>query len=253
MNSFGWIKKVPFATLYEQWLKYAFWIVLGRDSLLSLVGGTTVTPGKPQLISALAVHQSQLPQGPIPWHLRTHQKPWPPHRSPLQSAKWFVTYCLISVSWKPRGMEIVLVRCSLTKPCLTFCDSMDCSTPGFSVLHRLLELTQTHVHGVGDAIQPSHPLSSPSTALNLSQHQSLSTSRLFTSGGQSTEASASVSIFLMNIHGWSSLGLTSLISLQSKGFSRVFSSTIIWRHQFFGTQSSIWSCSHIHTWLLEKL
>ena len=59
---------------------------------------------------------------------------------------------------------------SVTQMCTTPCDSMDCSTPGFPVHHQLLELTQTHVHRVGDAIQPSHPLSSPSPpALNLSQ------------------------------------------------------------------------------------
>ena len=57
---------------------------------------------------------------------------------------------------------------------LTLCDSMDCSTPGFPVHHQLLGLAQTHVHWVGDAIQPSHPLSSPSPpALNPSQHQGL--------------------------------------------------------------------------------
>ena len=59
--------------------------------------------------------------------------------------------------------------------CLTHCDPMNCSTPGLPVHHQLLESTQTHVHRVDDAIQPSHPLSSPSPpALNLSQHQSLS-------------------------------------------------------------------------------
>ena len=58
--------------------------------------------------------------------------------------------------------------------CPTLCDPMDCSTPGFPVHHQFLELAQTHVHRVGDAIQPSHPLSSPSPpALNLSQHQGL--------------------------------------------------------------------------------
>ena len=64
--------------------------------------------------------------------------------------------------------------CSVAKSYLTLCDPMDCSTPGFPVLHHLLELAQTHVHWVGGAIQPSHPLSSPSPpALNLSQHQGL--------------------------------------------------------------------------------
>ena len=77
-------------------------------------------------------------------------------------------------------------------------------------------------------------------------------SQLFTSGGQSTEASASASVLPMNIQGWFPLGLTGLISLQSKRFSRVFSSTTIQKHQFFGTQPSLWSKFHIHTWLLEK-
>ena len=63
---------------------------------------------------------------------------------------------------------------SVTQSCPTLCDPMDCSTPGFPVHHQLLEFTQTHFHWVGDAIQPSHPLSFPSPpALNLSQHQGL--------------------------------------------------------------------------------
>jgi len=63
---------------------------------------------------------------------------------------------------------------SVTQSCPTLCDPMDYSTPGFPVHHQLLELTQTHVHRVGDAIQPSHPLLSPSPpAFNLSQHQGL--------------------------------------------------------------------------------
>ena len=64
--------------------------------------------------------------------------------------------------------------CSVTQSCLTFCDPVDCSMPGFLVLHHLPELAQIHVHWVGDAIQPSHPLSSPSPpAFSLSQHQGL--------------------------------------------------------------------------------
>ena len=63
---------------------------------------------------------------------------------------------------------------SVAQSCPTLCDPLDCSTPGFPVLHQLLELAQTHVRQVGDAIQPSHPLLSPSPpALNLSQHQGL--------------------------------------------------------------------------------
>ena len=77
-------------------------------------------------------------------------------------------------------------------------------------------------------------------------------SQLFTSGGQSIGVSASASVFPMNIQDWFSLGWTSWIPLQSKGLSRVFSNTTVQKHQFFGTQLSLWSNSHIHTWLLEK-
>ena len=70
-----------------------------------------------------------------------------------------------------------------------------CSMPGFPVCHQLPELTQTHVHPVGDAIQPSHPLSSPSLpAFNLSQHRSFPMSQFFASGGQSIRVSASASV-----------------------------------------------------------
>ena len=63
---------------------------------------------------------------------------------------------------------------SVTQFCLTLCNPMDCSTPGFPVHHQLMELAQTHAHQVSDAIQPSHPLSSPSPpAFSLSQHQGL--------------------------------------------------------------------------------
>ena len=77
-------------------------------------------------------------------------------------------------------------------------------------------------------------------------------SRFFTSGGQSIGVSASTSVLPMNIQDWFPLGWTSLISLWSKGLSRVFSNTTVQKHQFFGTQPSSQSNSHIHTWLLEK-
>ena len=129
---------------------------------------------------------------------------------------------------------------------------MDCSTwtpckPGFSVLHCLPEFVPTHAHWVGDAIQPSHPLLPPSpSALNLSQLQGLLQWNIssFTSGGQSTGASASTSVLPMNIQGWLPLGVTGLISLLSKRLSIVFSSTTIWKHQLFSAQPSLWSNSH---------
>ena len=62
----------------------------------------------------------------------------------------------------------------------------------------------------------------------------------------------SASVLPMNIQGWFPLEWTSLIALQSKGLSRIFSSTTVWKHQFFSTQPSLWFNSHIHTWLLEK-
>ena len=72
------------------------------------------------------------------------------------------------------------------------------------------------------------------------------------SGSQSIGVSASASVLPMNIQGWFSLRLTGLSFLQSKGFLRIFSNTAIWRHQFFSAQPSLWSNSHIHTWLVEK-
>ena len=77
-------------------------------------------------------------------------------------------------------------------------------------------------------------------------------SQLFISGGQSIGLSASTSVLPMNTQDWSPLGWTSWISLQSKGLSRVFSNTIVQKHQFFDTQLSSQSNSHIHTWPLEK-
>ena len=77
-------------------------------------------------------------------------------------------------------------------------------------------------------------------------------SQLFTWGGQSTGVSALASFFPKNTQGWSPLEWTGLISLLSKGLSKVFYNTIIWKHQFFSAQPSLWSNSHICTWLLEK-
>ena len=96
-----------------------------------------------------------------------------------------------------------------------------------------------------------HPtLSSPvapftSCPQSFPESGSLPMSQIFASGGQSIRASASGPS--VNIHGWFSLGLTGLIALLSKGFSRVFSSTTVRKHQFFGAQSSLWSNSHICT------
>ena len=135
---------------------------------------------------------------------------------------------------------------SVTQSCLTYLDPMDCSMLGLPVHHWLLELAQTHVHWVGDAIQPPHPLSSPSPAFKLSQHQDLFQSQLFTSGGQRIGISALASVFPMNIEDWFPLGWTGWISLKSKGLSRVFFNTTVQKHQFFGTQLLIVQLSDPH-------
>ena len=116
---------------------------------------------------------------------------------------------------------------------------MDCSMPGFPVHHILLELVQTYVHWVGDAIQQSHPLLSPSPSWlqSFPGSGSFQMSQFFTLGSQSTGASASASVLPMNIQGWFPLGLSGWISLQSKGLWRVFLNTTVQKHQFFSTQA----------------
>ena len=129
---------------------------------------------------------------------------------------------------------------SVAQLCLTLCNPMDCSVPGFPVHHQLLGLSQTHAHPVSDAIQPSHPLSSPSPpTFSLSQHQGLPVSQFFPSGGQSIGVSASASVLPMNIQDQFPLGWIGWVSLLSKGLSRVFSSTTVQKHQFFSTQFSL--------------
>ena len=151
--------------------------------------------------------------------------------------------------WCNRSVQLS----SVAQLCLPICDPMDCSMPGFPVHHQLPELPQTHVHRVSDAIQPSHALSSLSPpAFNLCQHQGLFqwVSPLH-QVAKVLEFQFKMKI-PMNIQDWFPLGWTGWISLQSKGLSRVFSNTTVQKHQFFGTQLSLWSNSHIHTWLLEK-
>ena len=120
---------------------------------------------------------------------------------------------------------------------------MDCSMLGFPVHHQHLELTKIHVHWVGDAIQPSLPLLSPSPpALNLSQHQGLLQSQ-FSSGGQSIGASASASVLPMKFQDWFPLGLTGWIFLQSKGLKSLLQhyhskASILWCSAFFIVQLS---------------
>ena len=147
------------------------------------------------------------------------------------------TLCSPQFSLSPRFRQFSSVQfISITQSCPTLCDPIDCSMPGFLVRYQLPEFTQTHVHRVSDSIQLSHPLSSPSSAFNLSQHQGLfPMSQFFASGGPSIGAL----VLPMNIQDWFPLGLTGLISLQSKRLSRVFSNTTVRKHQFFSAQFSL--------------
>ena len=129
---------------------------------------------------------------------------------------------------------------SVAQSYLTLCDPMDCSTPGLPVHHQLPELTQTHAHRVGHAIQPSHPLSFPSPpAFNLSQHQVFSSESVlrmrwpkYWSLSFSTSPSNGHPGLISFRMGWLDL-------LTVHGLSRVFSNTTVQKHQFFSTQLSL--------------
>ena len=119
---------------------------------------------------------------------------------------------------------------SVTQSCPAHSEPMNCSTPGFPGHHQLLKHAQTHVHWV--MMQSNHLILRHPLLLLLSTFpasQSLQMSQFFTSGGQSIRASASASVLPINIQGWFPLGLTHLI-LQSKGLSRIFSSTTVQKH-----------------------
>ena len=129
---------------------------------------------------------------------------------------------------------------SVAQSCLILFDPMDCSTPGFPVLHQLLELAQTHVHRISDAIQPSHPLSSPSPpAFNLSQHQGL------LKWVSSSHQVAKVLELQLQHQSFQWIFRTDFLwdwlvwSPCSPRPSRVFSNTIVQKHYFFSAQLSL--------------
>ena len=129
---------------------------------------------------------------------------------------------------------------SVAQSCPTLCNPMNHSTPGLAVHHQLLEFTQTHVHRVGDAIQPSHPVTPFSSCpQSFPASGSFPMSQLFARGGQSIGVSVSASVLPMNSQDSSPLGWTVWISLQSKGLSRVFSKTAVQKHQFSSAQLSL--------------
>ena len=142
---------------------------------------------------------------------------------------------------------------SVAQSCPTLCDPMIHSTPGLPVYHQLPQFTQTYVHRVHDAIQPSHPLSFPSPpAPNPSQHQGL------LQWVSSSREVAKVLEFQFQHHSFQRNPRAYLLQNGLAGSpchprdSRVFSSTTVQKHQFFGAQPSSQSNSHIHTWPQEK-
>ena len=141
--------------------------------------------------------------------------------------------------------------CSVAKSRQILCDLLNCNMPGFLVLHCLRVSSNSC-----PLSQWCHPTISSSVALFFSCPQSFPgyfpVNWLFPTSGQRIGASASASVLPVDIQGWFPLGLTCLNSFQSKGLSRVFSGTLIQKHQFFGAQPSLWSNFYICTWLLEK-
>ena len=131
-------------------------------------------------------------------------------------------------------------------------------TPWIAACQASLSITNSWSSNSCPSNQWCHPTISSSVIPFSSCLQSFLASgsfpmtQFFTSGGQSIGAWSSASDLPMNIQDWFPLGLTGLISLQSKGLARVFSSTSVQKHQFFGTQISLYSKSHIHMWLLEN-
>ena len=141
----------------------------------------------------------------------------------IQGTNTTVVHSVVSDSWRPNGLQHARLPCPSLSP--RACSN---SCPLSWWCHKTIS---SSVIPFSSCLQ-SFPASG-----------SFPMSQLFTSGGQSIGASASSSIFLINIQGWFPLALTGLISLLSKELSRVFSSTTIWKHQFFGAQPSFWSNS----------
>ena len=149
----------------------------------------------------------------------------------------------IASAFPPLSINLIFAQfSSVPQSCPTLCDPMNCSMPGLPAHHQLPESTQTHVHRVSDAIQPSHPLSSPSPpAPNLSQHHGL-----FKWVSSSHQVAKVLEFQLQHqsfqwtprTQNWSPLEWTGWISVQSKRLSRV-SNTTVQKHQFFGPQLSL--------------
>ena len=214
------------------------WFPLGLTGLISLQSKRLLRV----FSSTIQKHQFFLAQSSL-WS-RSHTHTW------LASllAKW----CLCFFNTLSR--LVIALRCnckiqpadfssvqfsSVAQSCPTLCDPINCSTPRLPVHHHLPEFTQTHVHQVGDAIQPSHPLSPPfppasnPPSIRVFSNESTLCMRWWKYWSFNFSIIPS-----KNTQGWFPLELTGWISLKSKGLSRVFSNTTVQKHQFFSSQLS---------------
>ena len=143
--------------------------------------------------------------------------------------------------------------CSVTKLCPTLCHPIDCSMPGFPVLHYLLELLRlTSTESVISSNHLIHCLPLPALPSVFPNSRVFSSESPFCIMWPNFWSFRSVTVLPGNIQGWFPLELIGLISVQSKELSRVFSSTTVWKHQFLDTQSFVSYNSHTHIWPLEK-
>ena len=156
---------------------------------------------------------------------------WSSENSHMLLSSVQLSHSVVSNSLRPHDLQHTRLPCPSPTP-----RAYSNSCPSSQWCHRTI---------LSSVIPFSHLQSFPALG-------SFPMSQFFKSGGQSIGVSASASVLPMNIQDWYPLGWTGWIFLQSKGLSRVFSNTIVQKHQFFSTQLSLWSNSHIHTWLLEK-
>ena len=194
------------------------------------------------------------------WEIMSEVGSWPPD-GPGEVSNCLKFYsngeCFHSVSFSLSLSPFSSVQfSSVTQLYLTLCENTDCTMSGLPVHYQLLELTQTHVHWVSDAIQPSHPLLSPSPpALIFPSMRVFSNEPVlcikwpkYLLWWCKYFASASASVLPMNIQDWFPLGMTGLISLQSKGLSSIFSSMTVQKLQFFILQPSF-KVQHSHPYM----
>ena len=204
-------------------------------------------------ILAWSIHGLYSPWGRKELHTTEQLSFLSANKHNINISKWFKRLPL-KTQICALGIHTIMVQfSSVTQSCSTLCNLMDCSTARFpcpSPTARAFSNSRLSSRWCHPTISSSVvPLS---FTFNLSQHQVFSNESGLCIKWPKYAVSASASVLPKNIQDWFPLGLTGLISLQSKGLSRGFSNTSVQKHQIFGAQLSLWSNSHIHTWLPEK-